>query len=105
MGVMAAITKIAPCAAGVWSLVGAAVFTGAPPPGRAQLQSACAMDAQVRAVAPYQAAYEVPPPAAAAPPTGDEFFRPSHFTVASVIVTLERSRSVGLSRLGSLYGP
>ena len=90
MGVMAAITKIAPCAAGVWSLVGAAVFTGAPPPGRAQLQSACAMDAQVL----------VP-----APPTGDEFFRPSHFTVASVIVTLERSRSVGLSRLGSLYGP
>lgn len=105
MGVMVATTRITPCAAGVWSLVGAAVFASTPPTGRAQLQSASAIDVQVRTVAPYQAAYEVPPPAAATPPTGGDSFRPSHFTVASVIVTLERSRSIGLSRLGGLYGP
>lgn len=39
------------------------------------------------------------------PPIGDGAFRPNHRTVASVIVTFERSRTITLSRIGGLYGP
>ncbi len=102
---MTAIARITPCVAGIWSLVGASLLAPVPTPVRPQWQSVSAPDAQVWVSVPSEATFEAATQALSTRPTGDDSFRPSHFTVASVIVTLERSRSICLSRIGGLYGP
>jgi hypothetical protein len=102
---MSAFAYIAPWAAGICSLVGASLMAPVPASSRPQWQSAPASDAQVWVSVPSRATFEAATQAPSTRPTGDDSFRPSHFTVASVIVTLERSRSICLSRIGGLYGP
>ena len=98
-----------PCVVGLWSLVGGTVLLStATPPLRAHGSPSPASIAAALVTVPSAAPAYVGislPLAISAPPAGEGTYRPSHFTVASVIVTFQRTRFVGLSRLGGLYGP
>lgn len=99
---MLAVTRIIGC----WPIVGpVALLTSAAPPGRSGGVSSLPAIAAVWVAAPTAAVHVFGPPAISKPPAGEGTYRPSHFTVASVIETFERSRCIGRSRFGGLYGP
>lgn len=89
----------------IWSLAAAILLLGAGTSVRAGRTPTtvgfhCVLDAPPCIDTPLSVTQSSPPP-----PAGEGSFRPGHFSMAPVIVAIERSRAVGRSRIGGLYGP
>ena len=87
-----------------WTVVGTLLVLSVASPARAagRLDAAgfeCAWFAAPCVASNPPACPTLPPP-----PAGEGAFRPSHFSVAPVIVTVERSRWVVRSRIGGIRG-
>ena len=102
---MNAAIRFAPCLAGLWPLVGTAIVQASPSPTRADVASLTMHDAPAFMATCMLGPGEAARPATSPPAVGDDAFRPTHFTVAPVIVAVERSRAAGMTRRGGLYGP
>jgi len=103
---MNAMHRICPAAAGVWSLL---IATGVVLADPASRRAGGSCDRSVQTLGVVMAHPAIPVAMARcdvpAPTCGDDAYRPSHFTVASVSVTCHFVRCICLSRIGGLYGP
>ncbi|NOT00784.1 MAG: hypothetical protein HOP29_09170 [Phycisphaerales bacterium] len=100
---MRSVAWLIPCAVGLSPWIGAWGH-GAPSTGRAPALFESS-DITVGWMTPVLTAPGNDTACMEQPPVGDGAFRPGHRTVASVIVTFERSRTITISRIGGLYGP
>jgi len=98
-------SRIAPCVAGLLPVIGAAIVPSRPVPTRAAVMTELSEGTPVWTVPCPTLPRIVADTSVSPPPAGDDAYRPAHFTVAPIIVTFERSRLAGMTRLGSLYGP
>ncbi len=92
------------CALGAWSVAGGIVFLAATQPVRAG-DCAPVFDATHATLVSPCIANAADNQALSTPPAGEGSIRPTHFTVAPVIVIVERHRNICRSRIGGLHGP
>ena len=90
---------------GIGSLVGALIVLAAVPPVRASAGGSTMSISIDPADVPCDHATVPDAPGLSAPPAREGTYRPSHFSIASVIVSVNRSRCLVQSRTGGLYGP
>ncbi len=98
-------SRIKPSALGLWSVVGTLLLLSAMPPARAANRQGVPHLEAGWSAEPCVTMTTVEAPSLSAPPAGAGSFRPTHFSVAAIIVAVERVRIVALSRIGGLHGP